>query len=72
MCRRDVVLPCLDVTVHLPAHSVRLLCLLPVLGPFQAFILKDSVIQWFSDKVSQVLPGFTYILLLCLILPFAQ
>lgn len=28
------------------------------LGHFQAFILTDSVIQWFSDKVSQVLPRF--------------
>lgn len=28
------------------------------LGHFAAFILKDSVIQWFPDAVSQVLPGF--------------
>lgn len=60
MCRRDVVLLSLGVTVHLLAYSIRLLCLLLGLGRFQAFILKDSVIQWFSDKVSQVLPGFTH------------
>lgn len=72
MYRQDVVLLCLDVTAHLLACNVWLLCLLLGLGHFQTFILKDSVIQCFLDKVSQVLPGFTYILLSCLILPFAQ
>lgn len=63
---------CMNGTVRFLTYSVWLLHLLLGLRPFRAFILKYSVIQWFLDKVSQVLPGFTHIFLLCLILPFAQ
>ena len=73
-CRCDGAMGrlCPGVTARLLTRSVRLPCLLPALGRFQAFVLKGSVIQWFGDKVCQVLPGFTYILVSCLILPFAQ